>query len=124
MKTFARTLLSLTAVMLLPLFTPHHAAAGEAEDAIARGQKLFADASLGSNGMSCNSCHTKMGRGDVPLAGRAPFPKVFSMAKQMRTLDQTVQACIMGALKGQPLAWDDAKLTDLVAFVNSLYAKK
>jgi cytochrome c len=99
------------------------AAAGELEDAVARGGKLFADTSLGTNGMSCNSCHTNMGKGDSPLAGRTPFPKVFAMAKKVQTLDQTVQDCIMGALKGKPLSWDDAKLTDLVAFVNTLYQK-
>lgn len=125
MIMYARTTLALTAFMLLlPLLLPHHVIAGELEDATASGKKLFADASLGSNGKSCNSCHTNFGMGDMPLTGRAPFPKVFSMAKKMRTLDQTVQSCIMGALKGNPLAWDDAKLTDLATYVNSLYLKK
>jgi len=120
----ARTTLFLTILMMLPLFIPHSTAAGELEDAAARGQRLFADASLGTNGKSCNSCHTNMGKGDIPFNGRAPFPKVFSMAKKMRTLDQTVQGCIMGAMKGQALAWDDAKLTDLVTYINSLYQKQ
>ena len=125
MSTSARTTLFLTALMMLPLLFPHPTAAGgELEDAIASGQKLFADASLGTNGKSCNSCHTSMGKGDIPFNGRAPFPKVFSMAKKMRTLDQTVQGCIMGAMKGKALPWDDAKLTDLVTYINSLYQKQ
>ena len=124
MSTSARTTLFLTALMMLPLLFPHTTAAGELEDAVARGHKLFADASLGTTGMSCNSCHTNMGKGDIPFTGRAPVPKVFSMAKQMRTLDQTVQGCIMGAMKGKPLAWEDARLTDLVTYVNSLYHKQ
>ena len=124
MSKSARTTLFLTALMMLPLLFPHPTAAGELEDAAARGQKLFADASLGTNGQSCNSCHTNMGKGDVPFTGRAPFPKVFSMAKKMRTLDQTVQGCIMGAMKGKALPWDDAKLTDLVTYINSLYQKQ
>ena len=124
MRKSARAILFLTAFMMLPLLFPHATAAGELEDSITRGHKLFADASLGTSGMSCNSCHTNMGKGDIPFTGRAPFPKVFSMAKQMRTLDQTVQGCIMGAMKGNPLAWDDAKLTDLVTYVNSLYQKQ
>ena len=124
MNKSARTKFFLTALMMLPLLIPHPTAAGELEDAAASGRKLFDDASLGTNGKSCNSCHTNMGKGDIPFTGRAPFPKVFSMAKRMRTLDQTVQGCIMGAMKGQALAWDDAKLTDLVTYLNSLYQKQ
>jgi cytochrome c len=123
MSTSARTTLFLAALALLPLLFPHPTAAGEFEDAAARGQKLFADASMGANGKSCNSCHTNMGKGDSPFTGRAPFPKVFSMTNKMRTLDQTVQGCIMGAMKGKALAWDDAKLTDLVTYISSLYQK-
>jgi len=123
MRKSAFVTLSLLA-LLLPLFSTYTAAAGEIEDAVARGAKLFADTSLGTNGMSCNSCHTNLGKGDSPLSGRPPFPKVFAMAKQIRTLDQTVQACIVNALKAKPLAWDDAKLTDLVTYVNSLYMNK
>ena len=123
MSASTRTTLFLTALLMFPLLFAHPVAAGEPEDAIASGQKLFADASLGTNGMSCNSCHTNLGKGDVPFTGRAPFPKVFSMAKKMRTLDQTVQGCIIGAMKGKPLAWDDAKLTDLATYVNALYKK-
>lgn len=123
MRKSAQAMLFLTATMIIPLLSPHPAAAGEFEDAVASGQKLFADAGLGTNGKSCDSCHTNLGKGDIPFAGRAPFPKVFSMAKRVRTLDQTVQGCLMGAIKGNPLAWDDAKLTDLVAYINSLYLK-
>lgn len=124
MNKSERSTLFLTVLTMLPLLFAHPAVAGDLEDAAARGQQLFADASLGTNGKSCNSCHTDLGKGDIPFTGRAPFPKVFSMAKKMRTLDQTVQGCIMGAMKGSPLAWDDAKLTDLVTYVNSLYQKK
>jgi len=116
--------LFLSTLVLLPLLIVRPAAAGEIEDAAARGKKLFADPSLSTNNTSCNSCHTNMGMGDSPLTGKAPFPKVFAMAKKVRTLDQTVQSCIVNALKGKPLAWDDAKLTDLVTYVNSLYQKK
>ncbi|MHB8837017.1 MAG: c-type cytochrome [Candidatus Methylomirabilia bacterium] len=124
MNKSARATLFLIAITVLPLLFPRPAASGESEDAVASGKKLFADASLGTNGRSCNSCHTGLGKGDIPFTGRVPFPKVFSMAKKMRTLDQTVQGCIIGAMKGSPLAWDDAKLTDLVTYVNTLYQKQ
>lgn len=123
MRKSAQAMLFLTATLMIPLLCPHPAAAGDFEEAVASGRKLFADASLGTNGKSCDSCHTNLGKGDIPFTGRAPFPKVFSMAKRVRTLDQTVQGCLMGAMKGNPLAWDDAKLTDLVSYINSLYLK-
>jgi len=124
MNKSASVTLFLAALLLPPLLFPHATVAGEIEDAVARGAKLFADPSLSTNATSCNSCHTNMGKGDSPLTGRPPFPKVFGMAKQMRTLDQTVQICIVAALKSKPLPWDDAKLTDLVTYVDSLYRKK
>lgn len=124
MKTPARSLLLLTALTILPLLFPPPAAAGGVEDAAGSGQKLFVDASLGTNGRTCNSCHTGMGKGDLPFAGRGPFPKVFGRPGQVRTLDQAVQICITGAMKGNPLAWDDSRLTDLVTYVNSLYLKQ
>jgi thiosulfate dehydrogenase len=123
MGTAFRSAVILAALLGFTVCGARSAAAGEVEDAAARGQKLFVDAGLGTNGKSCDSCHTGLGKGDLPLTGRAPFPKVFSMAKQVRTLDQTVQACIVNAVKGQPLAWDDPKLTDLVTYVSTLYQK-
>ncbi|MCK4550277.1 MAG: hypothetical protein KAU49_08895, partial [Candidatus Krumholzibacteria bacterium] len=44
----------------------------ELKQAFARGKELFADESLGTNGMSCNSCHaeggTKAGKmGDMEI---------------------------------------------------------
>jgi cytochrome c len=124
MKRTTRVLLFLAAVTALPALFPGRAAAGDLEDARARGEKLFADASLGTSGMSCNSCHTKMGRGDKALTGRTPFPKVFSMTKRLMTLEEVVQGCLIGALKGSPLAWDDPRLTDLTLYVDALYQKK
>jgi mono/diheme cytochrome c family protein len=116
--------IALLALLVSPVIWLDSAAAGPAEDAVARGEKLFADAGLGTNDKSCNSCHTELGKGDNKLTGRSPFPKVFSMAKKVRTLDQTIQLCITGAMKGPALAWDDDKLADLASYVNALYQMK
>lgn len=113
--------IALVALLVIPAIWPNPVDAGPAEDAVARGEKLFADAGLGTNDKSCNSCHTNLGKGDNKLTGRSPFPKVFSMAKKVRTLDQTIQLCITGAMKGPALAWDDDKLSDLASYVNALY---
>ena len=115
---------ALLALLVAPAVWSASAVAGPVEDAAARGEKLFSDAGLGTNGKSCNSCHTELGKGDNKLTGRSTFPKVFSMAKKVRTLDQTVQLCITGAMKGPALAWDDDKLADLASYVNALNQMK
>ena len=100
-------------------------------ESIARGEKLFNDSSLGTSGKTCNSCHIEMGKsqkegmmGAKGFKGREPFPKVFPMAGKVMSLDQAIQFCIITPLKGQPLAWDDIRLTDLTAYLNSIYTSK
>jgi cytochrome c len=96
---------------------------------VANGKKLFNDKTLGTNEMTCNSCHMeggtkdgKMGDMVVPAWDNlAPkYPKYFKMADRVYTLDQVVQFCIVNPLKGKALAWDDQKLTDLTAYCASV----
>jgi thiosulfate dehydrogenase len=103
--------------------------AAELAKSIENGKKLFSDTSLGTSGMTCNSCHmeggTKEGKmGDMTIPAwdnlAAKYPKYFGMAKKVMTLDQVNNWCIMNPLKGKPLAWDDQKLTDLTAYVASV----
>jgi len=92
-------------------------------EAVAAGEKLFNDPSLGTNKQTCNSCHPGMGKGDKGFVGRDLFPKVF-MGMKVTTLDQAIQMCISGPLKGKPLKWDDPRLTELAAYLQSLYLMK
>ena len=103
--------------------------AKELAKAVERGQELFNDTSLGTSGMSCNSCHkaggtedNKMGEMDVPAWDNlsAKYPKYFGMAKRVLTLDQVVNICVTQAMKGEALAWDSQKLTDLTAYCASV----
>ena len=96
---------------------------------IENGKKLFNDKSLGTSGMTCNSCHmeggTKEGKmGDMVVPAwdnlASKYPKYFMMAKRVMTLDQVVHFCVVNPLKGKALAWDDQKLTDLTAYVASV----
>ena len=116
--------MALLALLVAPAVWSGSAVAGPVEDAAAGGEKLFADAGLGTNGKSCSSCHTELGKGDNTLTGRSPFPKVISMAKKVRTLDQMIQMCLTGAMKGPALSWDDEKLADLASYVNALNQMK
>jgi cytochrome c len=105
----------------------------EVQKSVERGKALFGDTTLGTSGLTCNSCHmeggTKEGKmEDMTLAAfdnlAAKYPKFFKMADRVMTLDQVVIFCIVNPLKGKPPAWDDHKLTDLTAYVASVKAKK
>jgi mono/diheme cytochrome c family protein len=86
----------------------------ELKDARHAGIAVFADAGLGTNGKSCIECHAPS-----HFAGKKPFPKI-AMGK-VRTLDQAMQTCIVNALQGKALAWDDERLTALSVYVWTLY---
>lgn len=101
----------------------------ELAKSVEKGQELFNDPSLGTSGMSCNSCHkaggtedNKMGDMNVPAWDNlsAKYPKYFGMAKRVLTLDQVVNICVTQAMKGEALVWDSKKLTDLTAYCASV----
>ncbi len=105
----------------------------ELQKSVERGKALFNDAKLGTSGMTCNSCHAKGGTVDSKMgemsmkafdALNAKYPKYFGMAKRVMTLDQVINWCIKTPLKGEPLSWDDQKLTDLTAYVASVKPEK
>jgi len=96
------------------------------KDSFMRGKELFMDASLGTNGKSCNTCHASggteagmMGDKEVPpfmhLAKK--YPGYFSLADRNMTIDQVGDFCIVNAMEGMPLAWDDQRMTDLATYV-------
>ena len=101
--------------------------------AVERGKGLFMDASLGTTGMSCNSCHVEGGMkagkmGDVEIAPFAHiakrYPRYFKMAGRVMTLDQVINWCILTPMEGTPLAWNDQRLSDLAAYVASVGSMK
>jgi len=105
----------------------------ELKQAFMRGKDLFMDTSLGTNGMSCNSCHveggTKAGKmGDMtipPFAHVATkYPMYFKMAGKVMTLDQVINFCVTTPMEGNPLAWDDQRIADLAMYISWVDAKK
>lgn len=99
---------------------------------VERGKALFMDATLGTSGMSCNSCHPEGGTKEGKMGEKtimpfdnlaAKYPKYITSAKRVMTLDQMINWCIVKAMKGEALAWDSQKLTDLTAYVASVKAK-
>ena len=96
---------------------------------ILRGKDLFNDPDLGTNGKTCNDCHAAGGtmEGTMGKMVIKPFhevnekyPMYWMMADKVMTLDQVINWCIMTPLQGEPLKWDDQKLTDLAAYCASV----
>ena len=96
---------------------------------VMRGKTLFSDAGLGTNGKTCNDCHTDGGTKEGKMGNMVvkPFhevneeyPKYWMMAGKVMTLDQVINWCIMTPLQGEPLKWDEPKLTDLAAYCASV----
>jgi cytochrome c len=107
--------------------------AAELAKSVERGFGLFNDKKLGTSGKTCNDCHMSGGAqvskmGDMTMKAfdnlAAQYPKFFMMGEKIMTLDQVVNFCIMTPLKGEPLAWDDQRLTDLVAYCASVKPAK
>ena len=105
----------------------------ELNKSVERGFALFNDKKLGTNGKTCNDCHMGSGTkdskmGDMGLKAfdnlAAKYPKFFMMGSRVMTLDQVVNFCITEPLEGEPLSWDDQKLTDLVAYCASVKPAK
>lgn len=107
--------------------------ATELAKSVERGFALFNDKKLGTSGKTCNDCHMNGGAqvskmGDMTMKAfdnlAAQYPKFFMMGKRVMTLDQVVNFCVTTPLKGEPLAWDDQRLTDLVAYCASVKPAK
>ncbi len=105
----------------------------ELAKSVERGFALFSDKKLGTSGKTCNDCHMNGGMKDAKMGDMtlkafdnlgAKYPMFMAGAKRVMTLDQVVNYCITNPLKGQALAWDDQRLTDLVAYCASVKPAK
>ena len=103
--------------------------ATELAKSVERGFALFSDKKLGTSGKTCNDCHMNGGTKDSKMGDMtmkafdnlgAQYPRFFMMGKKVMTFDQVVNFCVTTPLKGEPLAWDDQRLTDLVAYCASV----
>lgn len=83
------------------------------------GEKLWADASLGSNGKSCSSqgCHAKYQ--NLHFEQNQNFPHVIGSLKRVMTLTQIINRCVTGAMGGKALDADSDEMTALASFHRS-----
>jgi cytochrome c len=81
--------------------------AGE-QPSITRGQALFTGTQLGTNGMSCATCHP----GGAKLGDAAGY--------QDDELTGIIKQCISKPLQGDPFAVDATDLKSLIMYIRSL----
>lgn len=77
-----------------------------------KGEKLWGDASLGTSGLSCSSCHP-----DGAGLKADPWPKFIKGAGDTYTVDQMINFCMINPMKAEPLEWNSKKMTALAAYV-------
>jgi len=85
---------------------------------VAKGKALFNDKKFAGGSKACNECHVN-GKGLEKAADKKEF-KI--MGKTQKSLEEAVNACIVGANKGKAIDAKSAQMQDMVAYVKSLKA--
>ncbi len=104
-------------LIILSLMFSFAFAAGSVE----KGKAMFNDPKLGTNGMTCNSCHPG-GKG-LEKAGAQGKTEWKTPAGVKKSLQDAINICITQALKGKALDNNSQGMKDMVAYINSLGGK-
>ena len=80
-------------------------------------REKWADASLGTNGESCSSCHEN----PEDLAGvKAVYPKWDESKGEVQTIEMQVNECVTERMEGEALKYTGADMTNMVALLASV----
>lgn len=99
------------------------------EIAVVTGAHLFATATFGGNGRTCESCHQDGGKAPGQLGDRklpsllnaaAIYPRFSRSAGRVVTLEGQVQSCIKGGLAGTPPELGSPDLVAITAYLGSI----
>ncbi len=105
----------LIVIMLLVLLS----AAGIAYSADAdKGKGLFNDTKLGTNGKSCNTCHS----GGKDIDGSKKTFEI--LGEQINSISEAVNFCIENALDGKALDSNSEDMKSIVSYIKTLKGKK
>jgi len=85
----------------------------EIQKMVKRGDELWHDRSLGTNGMACNMCHP-----DATVTHPETFPKYKTMLGRVITAQEMINWCIMVPLQGKGFPIGSSELTALEAYMN------
>ena len=91
------------------------------KEVIAYGEKLANDPSLGKSGKSCNKCHE--GGRALKKSVLLPYPHYVKMPKDVVTLDQMINFCMINPMMTDPLSYGSREMTAIAAYVISSYPK-
>lgn len=79
--------------------------------AVQKGDDLWHDGKLGTNGLACGNCHP-----DGAASNPHTFPKYQSNLGKVGTLREMINWCISVPLQGKPLALDSPEMTAMEAY--------
>ena len=91
------------------------------DEAISYGEKLWKDPSLGNSKLSCNTCHVdgKTFNKTVIL----PYPHFVGMPKDVVSLDQMINFCMLNPMMADPLPYGSKEMTALSAYFQNVALK-
>ena len=94
-------------------------AVGKQSDLISEGERLWKDAKLSTNGLSCETCHRGFASFNAGFA--KPYPHPVGMVSERAGLkqihmDEMVQICLIVPMQSKPLPWDSRALAALTAY--------
>ncbi|MCI4679580.1 c-type cytochrome [Rhodoblastus acidophilus] len=119
----------LAAALLLSAASSAGAAETPLDSAVATGAHLFATATFGGNGHTCESCHQNGGKGPGQIGDRqlpslvnaaAIYPRFSRGAGKVVTLEGQVQSCIKNGLRGTPPELGSPELVAITAYLGSI----
>jgi len=95
------------------------------QEAVDRGEQLFADTSLGKSGYSCKACHDPSAKQpqDIPIKLRNVvdgYPRWDPNLKRFVDINEAINRMIAEKMGGDRLPPNDQKLFDLLAYLKTL----
>lgn len=79
--------------------------------AVAKGDALWHDGKLGTNGLACGNCHP-----DGSASNPHTWPKFQTNLGKVGTLREMINWCIAVPMQGKPLALDSAEMIAMEAY--------
>ena len=92
---------------------------GNQSDLLEYGEKLYKDARLSTNGLSCNTCH--QGGGMLEPTFAQPYPHFVAMARERSGLsqihlDEMIQLCLVASMASEPIIWNSRMMAAMTTY--------
>ncbi len=93
------------------------------KELLALGEKLWNDENLGESGLACMTCHEDHESLNLDRFNTWRWPHYVDMPKDVMTLDQMINFCIMNPIDGTPFEFGSYKMTAMAVFYSD-YVRK